>query len=123
MAAELGIGGIVALLVFCGAIIWSGFARRGTLASQDRLVKVGALGIFTAWRASTSVDWQYDIPGLAGTAIIAAGLLVVPAGDARVHAVRSRRAQAALVAGLAGLALLAASVGRQYAATLSRHSG
>ncbi|MEA2197156.1 MAG: hypothetical protein QOJ25_1207 [Solirubrobacteraceae bacterium] len=125
MAAELGIGGVAALLLFCGAILAACWARRGTLASGDRLVKVAAAGMFAAWLADTSVDWTYDIPGLAGAAIVAAALLVVPArspgGWAPVR--RSRRAQGVVVAALVVLALLAASVGRQYAAIRYQQAG
>jgi O-Antigen ligase len=123
MAAELGIGGIAALLLFCGAIIWSGFARRATLASEDRLIKVAALGMFVAWLADTSVDWLYDIPGLAGMALVAAALLVVPAAPRAGHGRRSRRGQGAFVIGLCVLGLLAASVGRQYAGTRYANAG
>jgi tetratricopeptide (TPR) repeat protein len=126
MAAELGVGGVIALLLFCGAVLAACFARRGTLASTDRLVKVAAAGMFAAWLIDTSVDWTYDIPGLAGAAILAAALLVVPARSGRVGAFaprRSRRAQAGAALALAVLALLAASVGRQYAATRYQEAG
>jgi hypothetical protein len=122
MAAELGIGGIAALLLFCGAILCAGFARRGTLASEDRLIKLAAVGMFTSWLADTSVDWLYDIPGLTGMAIVAGALLVVPASDRRDAPARGRRSTATLAFGLVVLALLAASIGRQYAATrYARH--
>ena len=124
IAAELGVGGIIGLLLLCGAILAACWARRGTLASGDRLVKVAAAGMFLAWLIDTSVDWTYDIPGLAGAAIVAAALLVVPARSPGTAAVRrSRRAQAAAVLALAVLALLAASVGRQYAAARYQQAG
>jgi hypothetical protein len=127
MAAELGVGGIIALLLFCGAILAACWARRGTLASGDRMIKVAAAGMFTAWLIDTSVDWTFDIPALAGAAIVAAALLVVPAPGA-VRAAdgerkRTRRVQAGVVLALAALALLAASVGRQYAATRYQQAG
>jgi O-antigen ligase len=123
MAAELGVGGALALLVFCGAILAACWTRRGTLASGDTLVKVAAAGMFAAWLVDTSVDWTYDIPGLAGAAIVAAALLVVPARAAGAPRRRSRRGQAAAVLALALLALLAASVGRQYAAARYQQAG
>jgi O-antigen ligase len=124
VAAELGVGGIVALLLLCGAVLAACWARRGTLASADPLVKVAAAGVFAAWLIDTSVDWTYDIPGLAGAALVAAALLVVPArGPAAIAGRRSRRGQAAVVAVLAVLALLAASVGRQYAASRYQQAG
>ena len=129
MAAELGVGGIIALVLFCGAVLAACWARGGTLASQDRLIKVAAAGMFVAWLADTSVDWTYDIPGLAGAAILAAGLLVVPAPSSVGHdapgaaRARSRRAQGGLVLALTVVALLAASVGRQYVATRLGEAG
>jgi O-antigen ligase len=124
MAAELGLGGIVGLVLLCGAILVACFTRRGTLASGDSLVKVAAAGIFVSWLVDTSVDWTYDIPGLAGAAIVAAALLVVPARSASgVRARRCRRGQAGVVVALAVLALLAASVGRQYAASRYQQAG
>ena len=86
--------------------------------------------MFTAWLAATSVDWLYDIPGLAGMAMLAASILVAPAplGDEPVgvdglsHARRSRAQQAVLVASLGTLALVAASLGRQYVAALYSNS-
>lgn len=128
MLAELGIGGLLALVLFCAAIFRAGFARAGTLASTDPLIRLAALGLFTAWLVDTSVDWLYDIPGLAGAAIVAAALLVVPArrapeaGDAGGRH-RNRGMQVVLVAGFAVVALLAASIGRQYAATRYRAAG
>ncbi|MHB8689932.1 MAG: O-antigen ligase family protein [Solirubrobacteraceae bacterium] len=135
-AAELGIGGLLALLVFCGVVLSSGFLRKGTLASTDPLLRIAALGIFSAWLIDTSVDWLYDIPGLTGMAMIAAALLVLPAPGGRPTAAdgppvpaerprrsRSRGGQATLIGGLGVLALLAASVGRQYVASRYASSG
>jgi cytochrome c-type biogenesis protein CcmH/NrfG len=127
MAAELGIVGLLSLLVFCGAILAAGLTRkRETLAAGDRMIRVAALGMFTAWLGATSVDWLYDIPGLAGMAILAAAMLVVPARSRERRAGgtgRSRGAQAALAVGLGILALIAAGIGRQYAAARYASSG
>lgn len=123
MLAELGIGGVLALVLFCGAVLGAGFARRGTIAAEDPLVRVAALGVFTAWLIHTSVDWLYDIPGLAGMAMVAAALLVLPVPRRAASAPRSRRAQVGLVGGLAVLTLLAASIGRQYVASRYAASG
>jgi O-antigen ligase len=135
MAAELGIGGLIALLVFCGAVLSAGFVRAGTLASEDLLIRIAALGVFAAWLIDTSVDWLYDIPGLAGMAFVAAALLVAPAvnrrsaepGPATAPAAgppsRRRSGQAVRIVGLVVLALAAASVGRQYVANRYTASG
>jgi tetratricopeptide (TPR) repeat protein len=124
MAAELGIGGIATLLLFCGAVLWAGVRQRGTLAAGDRLVKVGALGMFAAWLADTSFDWLYDIAGLTAMAMLSAALLVVPSGAAsRVPVRRTRLARAALAVGVAVLALLAAGLGRQYVSVRYAEAG
>jgi hypothetical protein len=123
MAAELGVGGIVALVLFCGGVLYAGVVRRGTIASQDPFIKVAAVGMFAAWLAATSVDWLYDIPGLAGMAVVAAGLLVVRTAPEAEAGGRNRTRRGALVVGLGVLALLAASVGRQYVASRYAKSG
>jgi hypothetical protein len=122
MAAELGIGGLLALLTFCGAVLAAGFARRRTLASGDPMVRIAGLGLFSAWLVATSVDWLYSFPGLAGGAMLAAALLVVPADaggtlEAGARDPRGRRGRAVLVVGLGVLALVAASIGRQFVAS------
>lgn len=126
MAAELGIGGLLALLVLCIALISGGFSRGRTLAAEDPLVGVAALGIFVAWLAGTSVDWLYDIPGLTGMAFMAGATLVVPSPALAQAAPRRRGIRGGrvlVVAGIAGLAIVAASIGRQYAAALYTSSG
>ena len=81
MLAELGIGGAIGLLLLAGAVLGAGLSsRRATLAGSDPALKIAALGMFAAWLAATSVDWLYDIPGLACMAMLAAAVLVVPAG-------------------------------------------
>jgi hypothetical protein len=122
IAAELGVGGLISLLLFCGAILWAGAAGRRTLAAEDRFVRIAAAGTFVAWLTATSVDWLYDIPGLTGMAVVAGALLVVSAGDGSRRRSGPRR-RVAVVAGLAIVAALAASVGRQYVASRYEHAG
>ncbi len=133
MLAELGIGGAIGLVLFLGPVLSAGLTqRRTTLAATDAGLKIAALGMFTAWLAATSVDWLYNIPGLAGMAMLAAAVLVAPAevappedrgSVARAPLRRSRSAQITLVATLGLLALVAASLGRQYVAVLYSDSG
>ena len=131
MLAELGVGGAVGLTLLLGGVLAAGLARdRSTLAGNDAPVRIAALGMFTAWLAATSVDWLYDIPGLTGMAMLAAAALVAPAAATSVKTApargadgRGRRALFTLVAGLALLALVAASLGRQYVAVLYGDSG
>jgi hypothetical protein len=132
MLAELGIGGAIGLGLFLAGVLAAGLTRRrATLAGADAALKVAALGMFTAWLAATSVDWLYDIPGLAGMAMFAAAVLVAPApagsepsGAARRRVPRrGRHAQVTLALALGVLALVAASLGRQYVAVLYSDSG
>jgi tetratricopeptide (TPR) repeat protein len=133
MLAELGVGGAIGLLLFVAAVLAAGLGRRtATLASTDAALKIAALGMFTAWLAATSVDWLYDIPGLACMAMLAAAVLVVPAAPGELPegyagplapASRGRRWQLTLVTTLALLALVAASLGRQYVAALYSDAG
>ena len=136
MLAELGIGGAIGLLLLLLAVFAAALSRRRvTLASADAALKISALGMFTAWLAATSVDWLYDIPGLACMAMLAAAVLVVPAAPGQQPASarppgplvatvrRDRRGQLTLVVALALLALVAASLGRQYVAMLYSDSG
>jgi len=132
--ADLGVGGGIGLALLVGAVLAAALERRGrTLSDADPGLRVGALGVFVAWLAATSVDWLYDIPGLAGSAILAAAVLVAPAvperaaagaaAGAAATARRGRSGQAALVAAVALLALVAASLGRQYVAVLYADAG
>jgi O-Antigen ligase/Tetratricopeptide repeat len=134
MVAELGVGGGIGLMLFLVAVLAAALTRRRTtLAGSDAPLKIAALGMFTAWLAATSVDWLYDIPGLACMAILAAAVLVVPAPletdqlktapPRRIQVRRGRRAQVTLVVTLGLLALVAASLGRQYVAMLYSNSG
>src|SRR5207302_242929 len=93
---------------------------RATIASHDRLLKVAATGTFVSWLAATSVDWIYDIPGPTGMGMVAAALLVIPV-QARHGLVRWRVPVA--VASAAVLALLAASIGRQFVGRLYADAG
>jgi hypothetical protein len=130
MLAELGIGGAIGLVLFLAPVFGAGLTRRRTtLASTDPALQVAALGMFTAWLVATSVDWLYNIPGLAGMAMLAAAVLVVPVQasaadlDTGERPRRSRHAQMMLVATLGLLAVVAASLGRQYVAMLYSDSG
>jgi O-Antigen ligase len=128
MLAELGVGGALGLVLFLLPVLGAGVTRRRpTLANSDPALKIAALGMFAAWLAATSVDWLYDIPGLTGMAMLAAAVLVVPApasdGAEAAPARRGRREQVTLVLALGALALVAASLGRQYVAALYSNSG
>lgn len=133
MLAELGIVGLLGLLLFVGATLWGARPRRNTLAGRDPVIRIAAVGAFTAWLVGTSVDWLYDIPGITGLAILAAAVLLAPAPPdpsdpattepAALTGARARSQRAIQVTALAILALLAASVGRQFAGTVYANKG
>jgi hypothetical protein len=110
--AELGLVGMLFLLLFVGAVIaglWRQ-SRRALEVPARRTVAVAAGGAFVAWLAHTSVDWLHNIPGVTGVALCAAAALVAPWARRRGGSMSTR----ILVVGLVGLAAVAAadSVGR-----------
>jgi hypothetical protein len=136
MLAELGVGGGLGLALLLAGVLGSGIrgsrvdrsrlGGRRTLADGDPAVRVAALGVFTAWLAATSVDWLYDIPGLTGMALLAGAILVAPTeqeADPKASRPPTRLGRAGLVGTLGLLALVAASLGRQYVAVLYSNSG
>ncbi len=148
MLAELGVGGAIGLALFVLSVLAAGGSPRGrpTLTTDDPGLRVAALGVFTAWLAATSVDWLYDFPGLTAMALLAAAVLLAPELGSSQHrrwifTTRSRGKYPSLPAqpsetvpsasrrwlgrpvALLVLALIAASIGRQYVATLYSDSG
>jgi hypothetical protein len=122
MLAELGAVGFASLVLFCAPILVAGFRRNGTLASEDRLIKVGAYGLFTAWLIDTTVDWPYDIAGIACMAMVAGALLLVPTRNSGT--IRApRQGFRWVLPVILVIALLGASVGRQYAAARLSSAG
>lgn len=133
MLAELGLGGTVGLALFVLPVLGAAVRRsRAGRSEAEAGLHPAAAGVFSVWLVATSVDWLYDFPGLTGMALLAAVILVMPgAGDARGGpaagmsgpASRWRGARVTVAVGLGALALLAASLGRQYVATLYSNSG
>jgi O-antigen ligase len=118
---ELGVPGISFLLLFLGgaaAVLWS--SRRGI----DLRLAIAGVGVVTAWTVHTSVDWLHNVPGLSGIALLCLALLAsVPrevCAQAPTSAKLTHRGRAGLIAALCALALLAASIGRLYAAETYR---
>jgi O-antigen ligase len=110
--AELGLVGMLFLLLFAGAVLaglWRQ-SRRARELLQRRMVAVAAGGAFVAWLAHTSVDWLHNIPGVTGVALCAAAALVAPWARRRGSSLSAR----IVAVGLVGLAAVAAadSVGR-----------
>jgi hypothetical protein len=111
--AELGLVGMLFLLLFVGAVLaglWRQ-SRRAVQLPERRMVAVAAGGAFVAWLAHTSVDWLHNIPGVTGVALCAAAALVSPWALRRSGGAPSTRI--VLVVLVAALAVVAAdSVGR-----------
>jgi hypothetical protein len=110
--AELGLVGMLFLLLFVGAVLaglWRQ-SRRAVKLPERRMVAVAAGGAFVAWFVQTSVDWLHNIPGVTGVALCAAAALVAPWARRRGTSLTARIVAVALV----GLAVVAAadSVGR-----------
>ena len=117
--AELGLPGGLALLVVVGAVAVAALRRR---RERDGALHA-AIGVCVVWLVHTSVDWLHLLPGLTGIAIFGAALVLVrPATstDSRWLDRSPRVRRLALGAALVVVAVLAASLGRQYGALLYR---
>jgi hypothetical protein len=110
--AELGLVGMVFLLLFVGAVfagLWRQ-SRRALERPERGILAVAAGGTFVAWLLHTSVDWLHVIPGLTGVALCAAAALVAPWRRRSGGSLTTRIVTIALVA-VAAVAV-ADSVGR-----------
>lgn len=138
--AELGlVGGLALLLFLTGTLLglWR-WSRRATALGPERLIAVGAGGMFLCWLGQTSVDWIHLIPAITALALGAAAALVCAPGKAAtsaagaVHTVtsRGRRRVVMLVAVAAVIAVASMHTARmmmadhhraEAVALLSRH--
>ena len=108
--AELGLVGAALLAAFL-AIVAVAVARGASEARRQRLnpsLAMAATGVFVAWLAQTSVDWEHLIPGLTAIALAAAAVLISIVG--RPSARPTRRGHAYLVVGAAALAAAGAAL-------------
>ena len=78
--AELGVIGVLLLLLFLAGVGWGALRLRKVAARSrfSRALMTGALGAFTAWLIQTSVDWMHLLPGLTAVALAAAATLIWP---------------------------------------------
>lgn len=116
---ELGVVGLAALLVFLTGVLSVLVRQRAkTIGRQDPGLVVACGGVFVAWLVDGSVDWVYNLPGITGMALVCGSVLTAE-NDGNWRDDGSPRAGLDVflrAAGIAVLALLAASVGRQFAA-------
>jgi hypothetical protein len=105
-AAELGIVGLLLLLVFLGAPIAAGVRHR--LAGEERAAAGVLLAVLGCGITAAAVEWTWEIPGAFIPVVIVAALLAGPALWPGPE--RRRQTRLALGAGvvLAGLAFILA---------------
>lgn len=106
--AELGLLGLVALLVFLGGSVAAGLAARR--APPLAAPAGAALAVLACATASAAVDWTWEVPAAFGPLVVAAALLAGPATAAGEHDRESRFGLGVATLGLAWVAAIAATV-------------
>jgi O-Antigen ligase len=94
MLAELGLPGLLALVVMLAGVGWAGRLALG----QGRPIAAGCCAASTVWLLHASIDWDWEIPAVTLPVIVMAGALIVasedvaePASPASARAGRRRR--------------------------------
>ena len=118
LLAELGIAGALAGLLVLAGVGWGVLAAARRLRDApepvDAAIGVAAAGVLAAWLVHTSVDWLYNLPSVTAFAIVFAGLVLAAPEGGPAAAPRRPRAPLPTALGVVVVALLAASIGRQY---------
>lgn len=117
--AEVGLFGGLAVCLLAG-VVFLGLARLARREGPVHLeVAVGCGGIFVAWLLQTSIDWLYNIPGVTGLAMLAAGAVL---GSLRMAGDHTSGPTGTLlsVAVMGLVVLLSASVAIQWTAERQR---
>ncbi len=112
MLAELGLPGLLALLVTIGGVLWALARSR----RRDTALSVALGGTFAVWLLQTSVDWVYTMPGLTGIALLGAAGLGALAGPEPGRPASARALRAWTLGVIALVAGGAPSLVRQYLA-------
>lgn len=124
LLAELGLPGLLLFAVTVGAIAAAVLRSRRMVDSPgEHMLLVAAAGAMTVWLVHTSGDWLYNLPGITGIALLLAGTVLArpharprPAGRfGSAPRITPRTVLTALA--LVAIALIAASLGREYVAT------
>jgi hypothetical protein len=104
--AELGLLGVALVAAVLGSILWLAIAALRRVRGDEAALGASLLAAIATFLVSTSIDWVWEIPAIAGTFFIIAGLAV--AGGSRPGRANpvTRRLTARLGAG-AAIALFA----------------
>jgi hypothetical protein len=113
LAAELGLVGVLLALVAIATAAWAVVRnRRASVAAG-----VAGTGMAAAWATQTSVDWLYNLPGLTCIAIVA--IVAACASDTGTPAgAPATRRRLIWIAAALVIAVAAASLGRQFSASV-----
>ncbi len=103
--AELGIVGVVLLLVVLGTIGF-GFARRAR--GSERALFAGFLAAYVAWLLEAGLDWLWEMPALTAWLFFAGGAALAGTAPARAAGRWRVIPRVVAVAGLLALCLLPA---------------
>jgi O-Antigen ligase len=107
VVAQTGvIGGLLFLGLLVGAVI--AWARRREESELSRGMRAAALVGFAYWFVHGSIDWFWELPGLAAPALAMLGIAVASEPRAETRTLARRPARAALAYLLGAVALLAA---------------
>jgi hypothetical protein len=104
--AELGVFGLLLVLAIFVAIVWFAIAARRRVSGDDAAIAACLLGAIAAFLLSTSIDWVWEIPALAGTFFVIAGMALAGRQQPARRAPVTRRWTAGFGAG-AAIALFA----------------
>jgi hypothetical protein len=89
---ELGLVGLLLLLSFVGAAGWAAVSARRRRSALSGAQSAAAAGAFAVWVAHAGVDWDWQMPGLTGTALLLSAALFPPGvGRRRRNGSRSAR--------------------------------
>ena len=106
MIAELGVLGVALVLAVLGSILWFAIAARRRVGGDEAALAACLLAAIVAFLLSTSIDWVWEIPAIAGTFFVIAGLAVAGGHQTVRRSPVTRRWTARLGAG-AAIALFA----------------
>jgi O-antigen ligase len=83
-AAELGLPGLLAVLVMLGGVIAAG--RRALIGGQA--IAAGCCAASTVWLLHASIDWDWEVPAVTLPVVVMAGALIA-ASEARERSPRN----------------------------------